>query len=261
MKKLLSILILLVSSASCLGQYLEVTDGKSVTQFKRVANVEVVDSKEETLKKFTYEKEEPGTKVDKIKIITAKTKSTPSFKFEDVSRKDVSANWTRLDAFTYVSNKPGKYWVTVKAYSGRLIENNQVVVEPEEETLVVEIAGEKPTPPTPDPTPDPDDGEISNVYGVGKVAFENAPNNSATLVKTYRENAEMLFGRPRLITIEDALKNIRQSQKSLGTDWDKFTKEVDSAIKKAQTERGYLSGQDWYLLLLEVASAVEKKNG
>lgn len=129
--------------------------------------------------------------------------------------------------------------------------------------------GGKPSPPgpTPEPTPPPDPSVVPNEYGVGLVAFENAPSDTANAkawAGMYRAKAGQLFGEGRLASIDRILADINTTignrqcvDKAKCEQWGVWKTKLDAAIKAEQTKRGSFSRQDWYGALNEVATALE----
>lgn len=129
--------------------------------------------------------------------------------------------------------------------------------------------GGKPSPPgpTPEPTPPPDPSVVPNEYGVGLVAFENAPSDTANAkawAAMYRAKAGQLFGNGGLASIERILVDINTAvaarqcvDKAKCEQWGVWKTKLDAAIKAEQAKRGSFSRQDWYVALTEIATALE----
>lgn len=130
--------------------------------------------------------------------------------------------------------------------------------------------GGKPTPPpgpTPDPTPEPEPSVVPNEYGVGLVAFENAPSDTANAnawAGMYRAKAGQLFGEGGLASIDRILADISATignrqcvDKAKCEQWGVWKTKLDAALKAEQSKRGSFSRQDWYGALTEVATALE----
>ena len=131
--------------------------------------------------------------------------------------------------------------------------------------------GGKPSPPgpTPEPTPPPDPSVVPNEYGVGLVAFENAPSDTANAkawAGMYRAKAGQLFGEGGLASIDRILADInttignRQcSDQAKCEQWGVWKTKLDAALKAEQSKRGSFTRQDWYGALTEIATALEAK--
>jgi hypothetical protein len=130
--------------------------------------------------------------------------------------------------------------------------------------------GGKPSPPpgpTPEPTPPPDPSVVPNEYGVGLVAFENAPSDTANAkawAGLYRAKAGQLFGEGGLASIERILSDINTAvaarqcvDKAKCEQWGVWKTKLDAAVKAEQAKRGSFSRQDWYGALTEIATALE----
>ena len=135
---------------------------------------------------------------------------------------------------------------------------------------VVFVIGGKPTPPpgpTPEPTPPPDPSVVPNEYGVGLVAYENAPSDTANAkawAGMYRAKAGQLFGEGGLASIDKILADISATvgnrqcvDKAKCEQWGVWKTKLDAAIKAEQAKRGSFSRQDWYGALTEIATALE----
>lgn len=147
------------------------------------------------------------------------------------------------------------------------------VFDPEKGIDDKEIAftiGGKPSPPpgpTPEPTPPPDPSVVPNEYGVGLVAFENAPSDTANAkawAGMYRAKAGQLFGEGGLASIDRILADINTAisarqcvDKAKCEQWGVWKTKLDAAIKAEQSKRGSFTRQDWYGALNEVATALE----
>lgn len=132
--------------------------------------------------------------------------------------------------------------------------------------------GGKPSPPgpTPEPTPPPDPSVVPNEYGVGLVAFENAPSDTANAkawAGMYRAKAGQLFGEGGLASIDRILADINTTignrqcvDKAKCEQWGVWKIKLDAAIKTEQAKRGSFTRQDWYGALTEIATALEAVN-
>lgn len=131
--------------------------------------------------------------------------------------------------------------------------------------------GGKPSPPgpTPEPTPPPDPSVVPNEYGVGLVAFQNAPSDTANAkawAGMYRAKAGQLFGEGGLASIDRILADVNTAvaarqcvDKAKCEQWGVWKTKLDAAIKAEQTKRGSFSRQDWYGALTEIATALEAR--
>lgn len=151
---LLATLLCLLFISTGYSQYIKEIDGRAVYTTREITTVEIIGELEEVLKKVEVESSESPPKARNIKIVEAITRTTPTFNFEDRNRRDVSENWVKIDDYRYSSNIEGKYWVTVEAISGEIIDG-EVKIYREVETKIVTIG----TQPEPD-NPDPDDPDI-----------------------------------------------------------------------------------------------------
>jgi len=173
---------------------------------------------------------------------------------------------TQLDAKTWIINKPGRWWVEVVAIDfAKNIYGRK--------TAVVDV-GESPGPgPGPNPPPSP----VPNEYGVGKVAYENAPRDVASAVKfasIYRQAGDFLFGIPSLKFVESSNSQhagdpsrsvmawIKQQYDLVqcpdtGTcqQWAVWKSKLSEAMIESQRRRAF-TRQDWYSAFNEIANAV-----
>jgi hypothetical protein len=146
----------------------------------------------------------------------------------------------------------GKTWVDVTAID---FEKNIYA----RKLLVVEL-GDAPDPP-PDP-PVPDD-EIDNTYGVGKIAYEEAPSDSCEKVAaTYRQAADFLFGRPTAKTVEQCIDWLDAEitlVTNASTDWRAWQLEIGVAMMESQRQRQGFTRDDWHASFIEIAKALEAR--
>ena len=135
--------------------------------------------------------------------------------------------------------------------------------------------GGKPTPPPgPTPEPEPEPGPqpevVPNEYGVGLVAFQNAPDdatNASKFAKAYRDGAGKLFGVGGnlasidriLADIASTVQNRQCAELAKCEQWGTWKTKLDAAVKAEQSKRGSFSRQDWYGALTEIATALEAK--
>lgn len=142
----------------------------------------------------------------------------------------------------------------------------------DDKELTFSIGG-KPTPPpgpTPDPEPEPQPDVVPNDYGVGLVAYQNAPSdvaNAKAWAKLYRDKAGLLFGQGGLAPVDKILADInaaiaaRQcSDAAKCEQWGVWKTKLDAAMKAEQAKRGFFTRQDWFGALTEIATALEAKN-
>ncbi len=162
---------------------------------------------------------------------------------------------------TYLFAGAGSYVVEVTVF------DPEKGIDDKEVTFTI---GGKPSPPgpTPDPTPEPPDPSVvPNEYGVGLVAFENAPSDTANAkawAGMYRAKAGQLFGEGGLASIDRILADINTAvaarqcvDKAKCEQWGVWKTKLDAAIKAEQAKRGSFSRQDWYGALTEIATALE----
>jgi len=159
----------------------------------------------------------------------------------------------------YLIDTPGKHKVTI------------VVIEPKLafKTVLVEL-GQGPNPP-PGPEPNPD---ISNKYGIGQIAFDNAPtdeNGRKQFADWYQQAGEFLYGRPSIKIVADAsmpnsvfgwlaeqMNNYPCPDPETCNQWKEWRNKVNAAFVESQKKTQY-TREDWYSAFNEVANALEKK--
>jgi len=190
----------------------------------------------------------------------------------------------KLDADSWMIDKPGKWWVEVKEYGTiALADGSTRRIVLDSTVVVVEFSfSPTPIPPIPDPpgpTPDPPipPSPIANDYGVGKVAFDNAPRDPVLAVRyqsIYKQSGDFLFGIPSLkfITSSSDVHNndpnrsvmawIKQQYSlTVCTDvetckqWEVWKRKVAEAFTESQKKRAF-TRNDWYSALNEVANAL-----
>lgn len=174
----------------------------------------------------------------------------------------------KLDAKTWIINKPGRWWVDVTAidFEKNIYGRKSAVVD----------VGEAPGPgPGPNPPPSP----VPNEYGVGKVAYENAPRDVASAVRfasIYRQAGDFLFGVPSLKFIESnssvhsadpnrsVLAWIKQQYDLVQCpdvetckQWNTWKLKINEAMLESQRKRAF-TRQDWFSAFREIANAVEQ---
>jgi len=174
---------------------------------------------------------------------------------------------TKLDNKTWIINKPGRWWVDVTAidFEKNIYGRKSAVID------VGEAPGPGPNPPPPSPVP--------NEYGVGKVAYENAPRDVASAVKfaaIYRQASDFLFGVPSLKFIESnssvhasdpnrsVMAWIKQQYDLVQCpdvetckQWTTWKLKINEAMLESQRRRAF-TRQDWYSAFREIANAVEQ---
>ncbi len=206
--------------------------------------------------------QESAPVVSVIKLVSINTESDDLLvSITDKDRNDCRSKFKMVNPRLYAGNQKGTYWFRVTDFDAK-----------KEQEIKLTI-GEDVTPPPPEPPgpvpPDPPSPDVKNEYGVGKISFESAPSDNQNLEKfavAYRQQAEMLFGRPRLITINQALANLETlvdnrtciDQQSC-VQWGVWKTKLDAAVSAEQQKRGFLTGQQWYGLLIEVAESLEAK--
>lgn len=140
----------------------------------------------------------------------------------------------------------------------------------ETEQVAVDWDTEEPLPPGPGPI-DPPIAEYDgpNVFGVGKVSFDNAPGYEPGVVEIYRKASEYIYGRPNLKVIytqDPALNSsdfnvIVWSRRQMETHypgWDKWHNSVFEQIQKSDIKAGSKI-EEWHQVFLEAAAGVEAR--
>lgn len=170
----------------------------------------------------------------------------------------------------YLIDKPGKYWVEVTAIDfGKNIYGRK--------TVVVEVGqgpnpppGPGPTPPTPDVVPDK--------YGLGSVAFSNAPRDSVTVDKyarIYKQAGDFLFGVPSLKFIVSSNAShasdpnrsvmawiaqetaaVQCTNEQVCQQWSAWRSVMAQALRDSQNKRQF-TRQDWFNAFGEISQALQ----
>lgn len=145
--------------------------------------------------------------------------------------------------------------------------------------LVLTPPGPGPGPgPGPNPPPVPVPSDIPNDYGVGLIAYKNAPRNAETLVKyakIYEQAGNFLFGDPTLkaISFPNAADNTNPDKNVLAwmsqqinaipcpdlavcQQWKTWQTEVRKAFDASQAKQTF-TRQDWYKAFNEVSLALK----
>jgi len=189
----------------------------------------------------------------------------------------------RLDADSWMIDKPGKWWVEVKEYGTiALADGSTRRIVLDSTVVVVEFSfAPTPNPPGPGPQPDPKPpvppSPINNEYGVGKVAYDFAPRDvviAAKYASVYKQAGDFLFGIPSLkfITSSTDVHNgdptrsvmawIKQqyaltvcADPEVCKQWDVWKREVAAAFIESQKKRAF-TRNDWFAAFNEVAQAL-----
>jgi len=167
----------------------------------------------------------------------------------------------------YLIDTPGKHKITV------------VVVDPKLafKTVLVELGqGPNPPPKPVDPvTPVDPDKKVPNNYGVGQVAFDNAPADPKGLKQFatwYKEAGQYLYGTNGTIKV---IANASEPNSVFGwmaevmdaypcpnpeicAQWKSWREKVNQAFIASQKARQY-TRDDWFAAFNEVATALEIK--
>jgi len=160
----------------------------------------------------------------------------------------------------YLIDSPGKHKVTI------------VVIKPKLafKTVLVEL-GQGPNPP-----PDPIDPIIvPNDYGVGQVAYDNAPvdaNGHVQFASFYKQAGEFLYGRPSIKIIADVaepnsvffwlsqqMDEYPCPSPEICAEWKTWRAKVSAAFVMSQGQRQY-TREDWFAAFNEVVIALEVKH-
>ena len=161
---------------------------------------------------------------------------------------------------TYLFAGAGSYVVEVTVF------DPEKGIDDKEVTFTI---GGKPSPPgpTPEPEPEPEPSVVPTEYGVGLVAFQNAPSDTANAkawAGMYRAKAGQLFGEGGLASIDRILADINTTignrqcvDKAKCEQWGVWKTQLDAALKAEQAKRGSFSRQDWFGALNEIASGLE----
>ena len=180
---------------------------------------------------------------------------------ECTNEQRLPVEFVTIDRTTYLMTTPGKQWLELLVVD---FEKNIFA----KRDLVLEVGSGPTPPPGPDPPPDPDppdpNPDIDNEYGLGQIAYDNAPSaGTAAVADLYKRAAEMLYGRPRGMTVEAALNWLDQGTAKVALQgdpegWEKWAKAVvDNALVASQRARpeGYTRA-DWYAAFNEIAKAL-----
>ena len=192
-------------------------------------------------------------KVAAIKIVTAskfvKVSARKSlFEFADLIKRS-ETEWFLAGS--------GKYLIEVTTF------DPEKGIEEKRIELVIGVSPDPIPDPKPDPVPPPKP-DVSNVYNVGQISYQNAPRNPVeanAMSGWYRVGASKLFGANNSLSdIESILKEIdRQFAAKTPKDpgWEKWRTVVAEAVKAEQIKRKTFSRQDWYSCLIEIAASLE----
>ena len=184
-------------------------------------------------------------------LITATTDAA-NITFEASDQSRLPVEFEQLTPNIIAVRSAGKTWVDVTAID---FEKNIYA----RKLLVVEL-GDAPDPPPDPPVPD---NEIDNTYGVGKIAYEQAPADSCEKVAaTYRQAADFLFGRPTAKTVEQCIDWLDAEitlVTNASTDWRAWQLEIGVAMMESQRQRQGFTRDDWYASFIEIAKALEAK--
>jgi len=192
---------------------------------------------------------------------------------EPTSTTTTSSDAAVIDAKSVEPEKVGEATYLFAGAGSYVVE--VTVFDPEKGIDDKEIAftiGGKPSPPgpTPEPEPEPEPSVVPNEYGVGLVAFQNAPSDTANAkawAGMYRAKAGQLFGEGGLASIDRILADISATignrqcvDKAKCEQWGVWKAKLDAALKAEQAKRGSFSRQDWFGALNEIASGLEAVN-
>lgn len=137
------------------------------------------------------------------------------------------------------------------------------------------LIGESPSPPIPDPLPDPPapipppipDVIVPNDYNVGMIALKTAPHDAPgakSIAAIYRSGANKLFGIGGLSDIDSIRKEIGKQldlrpcpDRIICDQWKVWRDATNKASIAEQIKRGTFTKQDWYLMLIEISTALE----
>lgn len=214
----------------------------------------------------------PSITVKPVGIIRVETEAANiEVSISDESRVPFEA--TKLDTNTWIINKPGRWWIDVTAidFEKNIYGRKQAVID----------VGKAPDPgPSPGPNPPPTPpSPITNDYGVGKPAYENAPRDGTTAKKMasiYRQAGDFLFGIPSLKFVESSNSQhagdpnrsvmawIKQQYDLVQCPdvetcklWAVWKSKLSEAMIESQRRRAF-TRQDWYSAFREIANAVEQ---
>lgn len=179
---------------------------------------------------------------DVVLVFADTAASNVSFECSDINRKPV--DFDLIDRNAISVSQAGKVWVEVVA-----LDFDQNIYD--KKILVVE-SGAKPD--TDDTHPD-----VDNEYGVGSVAYKNAPDkNVEEVAEIYSRGSEFLYGRPEAKTVVDSVEWIKQeTDKVTGEEWDAWRQKISVALVESQENRvGGFSREDWYRCLNEIADGL-----
>ena len=184
-------------------------------------------------------------------LITATTDAA-NITFEASDQSRLPVEFQQLTPNIIAVRSAGKTWVDVTAidFAKNIYARKLLVVE----------LGDAPDPPPDPPVPD---NEIDNTYGVGKIAYEEAPADSCEKVAaTYRQAADFLFGRPTAKTVEQCIDWLDAEitlVTNASTDWRAWQLEIGVAMMESQRQRQGFTRDDWYASFIEIAKALEAR--
>lgn len=112
---------------------------------------------------------------------------------------------------------------------------------------------------------------ISNEYGVGKIAYKNAPRDDAdeidTVASIYEKAGDFLFGQPSFKFIDSSNRRdadnpdrsvpawINQEMESVNG-WDSWRSKISDALTESQRSKQF-GPKDWDAAFDEIAAALE----
>lgn len=165
-----------------------------------------------------------------------------TFECSDINRLPVEYSLVSDNAISV--SQSGKVWVEVVAldFEKNIYSKKMLVIE----------SGAK---------PDIDDQhpDVSNEYGVGSIAYKNAPDkNVEEVASIYARGSDFLYGRPEAKTIYDSIEWIKEeTNKVTGEEWDAWREKISVALVASQKDRvGGFSREDWYRCLNEIADGL-----
>ncbi len=152
-----------------------------------------------------------------------------------------------------------------------------------QEIFDCQITGPLPDPVPPDDDPDPFDPDPvdppadeytgPNQYGLGKIAWENAPTTGIdSVAMIYERAAEYLYGRPELKVIftDDAARNATEynvfvwiaaeMNRSADASWEPWHRRIMESMRDAYQGGKITTNADWYGAFREIRSGIKERD-
>lgn len=218
---------------------------------KNVIHVVGLEDSEE-INGYVFVNAETNIQKQKAALVYVETEAK-GVSFEVSSQDRSPVVFEQISDTAILISAVGKSWVEVVAidFDKQIYSKKLVVVEVD--------GGEDPGP---DPGPDPSPDDVPNDYGLGKIAFENAPENGREgVASAYEAAANFLYGKPKAKTVTETLDYLQEQTESVGgQEWDQWQMKIAEALKDSQrkVDGGY-ERKDWFNAYMEIANALRYK--